>query len=416
MPRLVLLAALLAFSWQADAAMLTGWSQYGADGVVEARVITDNPACPTLIADGASLPMAERSAPTRAFPSRVCAAALPKDVKTASVNGLSLPVPAPHPRHIVLLGDTGCRLKGDTVQACNDENSWPFHKVAKHAAAEHPDLVIHVGDFLYRETACKDKDKRCDGTPWGDNLPTWIADFFSPGKDLLDSAVWLIERGNHEDCKRGGIGWTTLLGRAPATVPCTPREKPLMIDLDGVKLAVLDENDADDDKKKPNEAVARAVQADLGIVAGFKPDWLITHHPFRGVSKWSDDDEDEGEKHIVGANATLLAALKGYDESSLTLMLSGHIHNFQIENYAAPMPPQLIVGEGGDNLDLKVPEKLTGLVTGGQKITSGLSIPGFGYVVADRIGDSQDWSITVHAANGKTLRHCSLKSRKLSCA
>lgn len=415
MPRLLLLAVLLALSLPADAALLTGWSQYGEDGAVEARVITDDPSCPALIANGASIPMTERSAPTAAFPSRVCAAAIPKGAKSASAGGRILPVPAPHPRHIVLLGDTGCRLKGDIVQSCNDENSWPFHRVAKHAAAEHPDLVIHVGDFLYRETACKENDKRCAGTPWGDNLPTWIADFFSPGRDLLNASVWLIERGNHEDCRRAGTGWTTLLGRAPVTAPCTPREKPLMVDLDGVKLAVLDENDADDDKKRPNEAVAKAVHADLETVAGFKPDWIITHHPFRGVSKWSDEDEDEGEKHIVGANATLLSALQGYDESSLTLMLSGHIHNFQIENYAAPLPPQMIVGEGGDKLDTNVPSSLTGLVTGGQKIRSGLSIPGFGYVVGDRMGDSQDWAFTVHAANGKVLRRCALKSRVLDC-
>ena len=415
MPRLLLLAAFLTLSWSAEAGVLTGWSQYGAGGVIEARIVTDQAACPPLIADGASLPMAERSPPTDAFPARVCVAPIPKGAKSLSAGGRKLPVPVEHPRHIVLLGDTGCRLKGDIVQSCNDENSWPFHRVAAHAAAEHPDLVIHVGDFLYRETPCKANDKRCAGTPWGDNMPAWTADFFSPGRDLLNAAVWVIERGNHEDCKRAGTGWTALLGRDPVTVPCSPRDKPMLIDLDGVKLAVLDENDADDDKKKPKEAVIQSIQADLGVIGAYRPDWLITHHPFRGVSKWADDDEDEGEKHIVGANATLLAALQGYDESSLTLMLSGHIHNFQIENYAAPLPPQLVVGEGGDNLDTKVPEKLTGLVTGGQKIESGLSIPGFGYVVVDRIGDSQDWTITVHAANGKVLRHCSLKSKKLAC-
>jgi hypothetical protein len=412
-PRLVLLALLFALPCAARAAILTGWSQYGAGGMVEARVVTDDPACPVLIADGMALPMAERSAPTAAFPDRVCVAALPTGAKSASAGGRSLPVPVEHPRHIVLLGDTGCRLKGDIVQSCNDTNSWPFRAVARHAAAEHPDLVIHVGDFLYRESPCKDADERCAGSPWGDNLPTWVADFLSPGNDLLGAAVWVVERGNHEDCKRAGTGWTTLLGRDPVTGTCNPRDKPLLIDLDGVTLAVLDENDADDSKSTPNEAVVKSIEADLSVIGAAKPDWLITHHPFRGVSKWA--DQDEGEKKIMGANATLLAALHGYDESTLTLMLSGHIHNFQIENYRPPLPPQLVVGEGGDKLDTKVPLKLTGLVTGGQTIVSGLSIPGFGYVVMDRIGGSKDWRIIVHAANGKVLRHCSLKSRTLAC-
>jgi hypothetical protein len=413
--RLFLPALFLVLSCSAEAGILSGWSQYGAGGAVEARIVTDQATCPSLLADGVALAMTERSAPTDAFPNRVCVAPIPLGAKSVSAQGWKLPVPVDHPRHIVLLGDTGCRLKGEIVQACNDEESWPFHRVAKHAAAEHPDLVIHVGDFLYRETPCKEGDKRCAGTPTGDNMPTWNADFLSPGRDLLGAAVWIIERGNHEDCKRAGMGWTTLLGRDPVILPCSPRDKPMLIDLDGVKLAVLDENDADDAKKKPTEAVIQSIQADLGVIGAYRPDWLITHHPFRGVSKKADADGDEDEKEVIGANATLLAALKGYDESSLTLMLSGHIHNFQIENYAAPLPPQLVVGEGGDNLDTKVPEKLTGLVTGGQRIESGLSIPGFGYVVVDRIGDSQDWDITVHAADGKLLRHCALKSKKLAC-
>jgi hypothetical protein len=33
----------------------------------------------------------------------------------------------------------------------------------------------------------------------------------------------------------------------------------------------------------------------------------------------------------------------------------------------------------------------------------------------DRIGETQDWTITVHAADGGVLRHCALKARKLAC-
>ena len=411
MPRLLTLLLLFMTALPGQAAILTGWSQYGAGGGIEARVVTDDPACPALLADGAAVRMAERSPPTGAFPARVCVAAMPKGAKSLSVAGRKLPVPVEHPRHIVLLGDTGCRLKGKTVQSCNNENAWPFRKVAEHAAAEHPDLVIHVGDFLYRETPCRGRDARCAGTPWGDNFPTWTADFFSPGKALLAAAPWVVERGNHEDCTRNGVGWTTLLGRDPVAAPCNPRDKPLLIDLDGVKLAVLDDNDADD-KGDPKPEVTDSIKADLTSIAAARPDWLITHHPFRGVYKWVTEN---GVRSLEGANATLLSALEGYDEGSLTLMLSGHIHNFQIENYPSPSPPQLVVGEGGDELDTKVPRKLTGLVTGGRKIESGLSIPGFGYVVIDRVGDTPDWTVAVHAANGKVLRRCALKSRVLAC-
>ena len=413
MLRRLLPVALLALSLPTFASTLSAWSQYGADGTVEARVITDETACPALTIDGQDRPMSLRQQPTDAFKVRLCVGSIPAGTRKASAAGADLPVPVARPRHIVLLGDTGCRLKGATVQNCNDENFWPFHRVAQHAAQEHPDLVIHVGDFLYRETPCASGDDRCAGTPFGDNWPTWNADFFTPGADLLKSAVWVVERGNHEDCKRAGMGWTTLLGRAPATPTCLGREAPMYVDIGGIKLAVLDDNDAID--TEVNQAAADELRRDIAAAIAAHADWFVTHHPFRGVSKPVKKSDGGDGKTMEGANATLLAALNGQDESGLTLMLSGHIHNFQIENYAAPLAPQLIVGEGGDNLDKEVPPLLTGLIAAGRTITSGLSLPGFGYVVIDRQGKTADWAITVKTVDGDVLRRCSLKSRVLAC-
>ena len=413
MLRRLLPAVLLTLYLPSYDGVLSAWSQYGADGTVEARVITDDAACPALSIDGQERPMALRQQPSAAFPARTCVGSIPAGTRKASAGGTDLPVPVARPRHIVLLGDTGCRLKGAIVQNCNDENFWPFHRVAAHAAQEHPDLVIHVGDYLYRETPCQASDGRCAGTPWGDNWPTWNADFFTPGADLLHAAVWVTERGNHEDCKRAGLGWTTLLGRAPATGACQGREAPMFVDLGGIKLAVLDDNDASEAEVK--QPATDELHRDIEAAIAAHADWTVTHHPFRGVSKLVKKEKGGDGKTVDGANATLVAALEGVDQSGLTLMLSGHIHNFQIENYAAPLPPQLVNGEGGDNLDTEVPAKLTGLVSGGQTITSGMSLPGFGYVVIDRIGDSKDWAITVKAADGAVLRHCSLKSRTLAC-
>ena len=411
MPRLLLIAILFALSLSAEAGTLSAWSQYGADGTVEARVVTDAKACPALLVDGKKHKMALRQQPSEAFPVRLCVGSIPMGSKKASAGGADLPVPVKAPRHVVLLGDTGCRLKGDLIQACNDENLWPFHRVASHAAQEHPDLVIHVGDYLYRETPCKAGDDRCAGTPWGDNWPTWTADFFSPGADLLKAAVWVAERGNHEDCKRAGAGWTAFLGRAPVTEKCQKREKPMFVDIGGIKLAVLDDNDANDGEAP--QPLTDDMHRDIAEALAGKADWIITHHPFRGVSRLAKKSTDG--KTTEGASTTLYTALQGQDESGVTLFLSGHIHNFQIENYAAPLAPQLVVGEGGDNLDKDVPPQLTGLIAAGQTIASGMSLPGFGYVVIDRVGETKDWDITVKTVDGETLRRCSLKSRVLAC-
>ena len=252
---------------------------------------------------------------------------------------------------------------------------------------------------------------RCAGTPWGDKWSTWNADFFTPAAKLLSSTVWLMARGNHEDCSRAGIGWNTLLGHDPMSPSCNPHASLLLLDLAGVKLALLDDNNAVE--KQVDPVVVEALKRDIAMAMAAKADWLVTHPPFRGISK---ADKSAGGKIMEGANANLLAALAGTDEAPLTLMLAGHIHNFQITNYAGTAAPQLVVGEGGDALDSEVPASLTGLVSGGKTVTQGLSQSGFGYVVIDRVGATQDWKITVHAADGAMLRHCRLEARRLGCA
>ena len=126
-----------------------------------------------------------------------------------------------------MLGDTGCRIKGATLQACNDPAQWPFPQVAAAAASLKPDLVIHVGDYLYRESACPPGNQGCAGSPWGDNWTTWQADFFTPAQPLLAAAPIVLARGNHEDCKRAGPGWLRLQGPPPLIRRACTAHQPL---------------------------------------------------------------------------------------------------------------------------------------------------------------------------------------------
>ena len=55
----------------------------------------------------------------------------------------------------MIIGEAGCRLEeGDLPQSGNDPEAWPFREIARSAARLKPDLVIHVGDYLYGEDAC----------------------------------------------------------------------------------------------------------------------------------------------------------------------------------------------------------------------------------------------------------------------
>lgn len=113
--------------------------------------------------------------------------------------------------------DTGGRIKaaGKATQACNDPAKFPFARIAARAAAGHRDLIVHVGDYHYRETPCPDAVHGCDAIPWGYGWDAWAADFFTAASPLLAAAPTAPVRGNHESCARAGQGWWRFLDRWP---------------------------------------------------------------------------------------------------------------------------------------------------------------------------------------------------------
>ncbi|HEY5047021.1 MAG TPA: metallophosphoesterase [Rhizomicrobium sp.] len=390
--------------------LLARWVQMAPGGAAEARAVVSGAVCPALEIDGVPAPMRERAAPDSKFPVRICALTLPKAARRATLLGEALPLPRPAPAHIVVLGDTGCRIKNLTVQACDDPAQWPFHQVATSAAREKPDLVIHVGDYLYREGPCPPAQAQaCGGTPWGDNWATWDADFFAPAAPLLAAAPIVVVRGNHEECARSGAGWLRLLGPLPFSphVPCTDHVAPYAVPLGTVTLAVMDDAHASD-LDAPGDLVA-LYRADFASIAKLAPApvFLVMHRPVWGVVKFAFG-------MVLGGNRTLMAAQdQGGIPPNVTLMLAGHIHTFEAINYEKGAPPQILAGEGGDLLD-SAPSNLAGQSVGTLKIASGLSLPGYGFLSFRRAANDA-WSIDVLSAAGAPERTCAFARRHLDC-
>jgi hypothetical protein len=408
---LICLAAAAVPAAAADApAVLARWVQMAPGGEAEIRAVVSGASCPAVVLDGAPAPMRERAAPDTNFPVRVCALTLPKAAKSAVLAGQSLPLPKADPVHIVVLGDTGCRIKGMTVQDCNDPAKWPFHTVATSAAATKPDLIIHVGDYLYREGACPPAQaEACGGTPWGDNWAAWNADFFAPAAPLFAAAPLVIVRGNHEECARAGTGWLRLLGplAVDPKAPCTDHVAPYAVPLGAVTLAVMDDAHASD-VDAPGDLVAM-YRADFAAVAklGPPPVFLVMHRPVWGVVKFAFG-------MVLGGNRTMMAAQDdGGIPANVALLVAGHIHTFEAINYAKGPPPQILAGEGGDLLD-SAPLDLSGQSIGTVKIASGISLPGYGFLTFTRQPNTS-WSIDVLSAAGAHERTCVLAARHLDC-
>lgn len=392
-------------------APLAAWVELTGVGA-QVRAVTQGEACPALSVDGKSRAMTLRAAPDEAFANRVCEAPLARGAKRASVAGVALPLPKARPQRLVILGDSGCRLKGKVVQNCNDPVAgWPFAKVAALAAARHPDLVIHVGDYYYRETACQDGDQTCAGSPFGDRWPTWKAELFSPAAGLLRAAPWVFARGNHEDCKRGGKGWFRLLDADPKARTCPAQSDSFAVDIGGFRLAVIDTADGDDNAKDPAQ-IAALIARLKAIPAGATPVWLVTHRPIWIVKRQDSALSDDG------GNANEREAVRAQGLGGVELVVVGHKHNFTSLDFGPGRPGQLLVGTGGDVLEKgeTPPPAIGSLVIDGMQAKA-FTMGRFGYFVFDRKGaaDSDDWVGAFHDLTDAVITRCTLHEGRLSC-
>jgi len=393
------------------------WSQVrpdqpSSDGELIARtIVARDAACPALTVDGTAWPMmtrADGSDPD--FPIKLCEAAVPGNAK-AQLGDVTLKPRPKNPRKILAIGDTGCRITDYTAQQCDDAADWPFFRIAKAASALKPDLIIHVGDYHYREKPCAGR-QGCTASPYGDNWQSWNADFFVPAAPLLTSAPWLMLRGNHEDCPRAGAGWNLLIRPQlgmKAGERCPPESDPDLFSFEQLRLVVPDTASAEAYGKAKRVATYREQIRTLSDKISKAPQvadtWLITHQALwvsYGINKKDKKyDADELLTRVTGkvAGNELAADLcedivspmdtyrqwfagaipltnphkdaadpKERDEKpcsdpapaqgmgvkppAVSLVLSGDTHTFQMftpEKESTPL--QLVVGNGGDALE-----------------------------------------------------------------
>mmetsp|Transcript_20787 Transcript_20787/g.42434 ORF Transcript_20787/g.42434 Transcript_20787/m.42434 type:complete len:697 (+) Transcript_20787:2007-4097(+) len=210
-----------------------------------------------------------------AFPVRVCEAIIKERGWTSNAyfGDKKLPLVPEDPSRFVVLGDTGLRSKPENlgigtcldgplmygIHQClknftrNDVNSsefaghfqsldkWPLGTLMKRAVQEKPDILIHMGDFVYRQGPCphpninnatcsginlpprfsysgsSEEDMIMNFVPglYGDTFWSWWADFFYPSLEALGEVPWIALRGNHESCSRAGRGWFLFLSPQP---------------------------------------------------------------------------------------------------------------------------------------------------------------------------------------------------------
>ncbi len=396
--------ALAAVQLAAQAQMLTpAWVEVGDGGRAIARVVvTQGSGCPSITADGATVMMTPRLPAPQGF-QPVCEAVIPPGTRSARVGGQALALPHNDPSRIAVIGDTGCRIKGKEVQNCNTD--WPFEQVAKAAAAAQPELVIHVGDYLYREDACPaEESKKCAGSPHGDNWESWNADFFKPAAKLLASVPWALSRGNHEDCTRAWRGWFYYLDSGGwSGAVCNSMPAPVTVKLGSFQLVLFDSSAV---KAAADPAQVKAYAAELKML-DVSNAWLVDHHPFWAVKPGKDGAKPSSETDA------LQQAWDQVSPKGINMVLSGHTHLFELLSYGAQRPLQIVAGDAGTSLDKGVPHQINGADIYGVMVEQSEDEDEFGYTLLNR--SASGWALSLRDPKTKELLSCSIEGGKAKC-
>ncbi len=383
----------------------------------------------------------------------VCRAAIPARATAAAVGATSIPASLPAEiDRIALLGDTGCRLKtGDPVQGCSSTAKWPLALLAASIARANPDLIMHTGDYFYREMACPtDMLKRCGGSPapiagmsYKDTQYSWIADVILPLSPIFSIAPIVATRGNHEACFRGGNGWYLFFDPWPDTAEhCAPNAKgdvptavsktwtrdfPLR-DGRSLHIAVVDSaygNDVEVSSwKQYADPLYAAAQRQSQVLPG-RESWLVTHRPIFGITQWIPSAGDPYWRWLAGDQTA--AALPYLDPFSL--ILGSHIHTAQA-NQLPGMPGQLVLGNGSVQLEtftrpFERPAFGPLRTQAGASMLPGTVLPRnatstwnetrFGWVLATPGAKPGAWRFSQRSPNGVEFATCLLARRQIAC-
>jgi 3',5'-cyclic AMP phosphodiesterase CpdA len=426
------------------------WVQAVAGPGWAVRVITADAACPSLAWSGGAVTTQERAAPgvfppplgnvqpetqPNRFSLRACEAAWPAGAQAVQVGSFTLRAPPAAPQRIVLIGDTGCRLKASDLafQSCKDEDDWPLATVLASIVAAKPDLIVHLGDLHYRESACPLGRAGCAGSPWGYGDDAWQADFFKPATQALTIAPWVFVRGNHEACDRGGQGWQRYLDAYPATdersclrtdaalnfgdftepfaVPISPRTQLIVFDSAMVGGKPLPA------RSPAFERYRAQLEAVRGLVKQRPQNWFLNHHP---TLAYGDVLVGKPAPSRSGLSSVLADAFPArYYPPEVQTVLHGHIHLHEALGFSSDHPASLVIGNGASATYGKV-DPMAALAiepAPGAKVETLRTHDDYGFSIlslqATPQGDA--WKLDALDRHGHPLSRCQLNGQKLHC-
>lgn len=390
------------------------WIQLGDQNTASARVILPgvNVSCPNITVGSNTSQMTVRSIPSNynEFNNAitVCEHLIKSTTDSIFVDNAGTPLKLPsstgNSDTFLVLGDTGCRLKHRDRQLCKggsvETGMWGFPTLSLSAEADQQtDLILHVGDYIYRESTshsqpelCKHYDPSKGWVNCGDNWPTWQADFFEPANastpqnnnSLLLKAPWIFVRGNHENCTRSWQGYYLFFADGDAPNECGTNQA--VIAPYSVQLADLDIHVVDTSNEDAHSAATSFNSVKNNMATNTKLAWLTTHVPMAFLGS-------------AYANSGLP------ELNQLKWIHVGHEHLFQHSAASRSQQAQTITGGSGTELDACNSLPICGLSRSGGDCCYGSDQGGYSYMTIDFNSDpgNTQWNATLKSVYGNKV-------------
>jgi hypothetical protein len=170
-----------------------------------------------------------------------------------------------------------------------------------------------------------------------------------------------------------------------------------VIKLGSFELVVFDSSETSEDAVEEKQVSKFAAQlSDLHVTNA----WLVAHHPF-----WGFRSSAAGDSYSP-VSAPLQEAWKRASPKGISLILSGHVHLFELMVLDHGHPPQVVAGGGGTDLAVPIPASLNGTAIGGSTVIASQSQKQFGYTVLEKLGNT--WQLTLKNPRQNELFGCTL--------
>jgi hypothetical protein len=349
----------------------------------------------------------------------ICEATLPSETKKVRFQSNQIDIPSVLEK-VVVLGDTGCRLsykngKG-TLQNCNDEKEWPFQQIMNSIEKEKADLVVHLGDYHYREVCQGDEKCQSFQDTLGYGYKAWAADFLNPSSAVLGKTPYVFLRGNHEDCNRAHEGYFKML--SPEGEDKCVEAQPTRYTNFGNLLVVNYDNSALEngpaDEKSAGYILMKNNYKKLIEELNSRPEqdvWLFVHKPFWGLSPRMANMAGKSEAVDKKPEISNPNMQKFFAELPLPkkvkMIFSGHIHAVQLAT--GLHPTQMIIGESGTSLDYFDNETRKFIPEGYRVFPSD-----YGYVLMSKDANGK-WTASIKSTQGETDFICQLNEPGVPC-